>query len=135
MPAEPESPRNGQTQLPLDRTLLEGLFGPDTDSIELMIGLFVDSLGPWQERLRTESERPALRALVHEIKGAASTVGAQPLAQSAAEFETRLVDWIKEAADSPSTQQSDPHASAEQAYRLALLGQIEELLAWAAARS
>jgi HPt (histidine-containing phosphotransfer) domain-containing protein len=118
--------------LPLDRTLLEGLFGADTDSIELMIGLFVDSLEPWRERLRTESERPALRALVHEIKGAASTVGAQPLAQSAAEFEIRLVGWIKEDADTPSAAQSDRHAPEEQAYRLTLLGQIDELLVWAA---
>lgn len=126
-------PASAGTPAPLDRAYLETLFGPDEEIIELMLGLFVDSIEPWRQRLLAESTPNELRALAHEVKGAAGTVGAHALTQTAADAEMWVLEWLKQVsqnAQGTDLAMPEPELQRLQGYRVALLAQLEEVRVW-----
>lgn len=122
---------------PLDRAYLETLFGSDEETIELMLGLFVESVEPWRQRLLAESDPNGLRALAHEVKGAAGTVGAHALTQTAADAEMWVLEWLKQVgqdAQGTGPTMPEPELQRLEGYRAALLAQLEEVRVWWAQR-
>jgi CheY-like chemotaxis protein/HPt (histidine-containing phosphotransfer) domain-containing protein len=76
----------------IDLKRLTELVGDSPGAIDDMLLAFAKYLQPLQERLTTQvrDAGPDLKALLHELRGAASNLGANPLAQLASDLETGL---------------------------------------------
>ena len=68
---------------------LTDMFGDEEELIDELLTLFQQSLGPLRERLKREVlvRGDALKAITHELRGAAANVGALPLAGLAGRLE------------------------------------------------
>jgi CheY-like chemotaxis protein len=91
---KPPLPAAGPAAHAIDLQRLTELVGDSPGAIDDMLLAFAKYLQPLQERLTTEVRNagPDLKALLHELRGAASNLGANPLAQLASDLETGLAD-------------------------------------------
>ena len=73
----------------IDMQRLTDMFGDEEELIDELLTLFRQSLGPLRERLKREVlvRGDALKAITHELRGAAANVGALPLAGLAGRLE------------------------------------------------
>jgi CheY-like chemotaxis protein/HPt (histidine-containing phosphotransfer) domain-containing protein len=73
----------------IDMRRLTDLFGEDDAVIDELLTVFQQSLHPLRERLRREvsGRGSALKAITHELRGAAANVGASPMSELAGRLE------------------------------------------------
>ena len=76
----------------IDRDRIDGIFGGDRDAVVEFFASVVPSIGALCDRIAKTPDAPQLRELVHELKGAASNIGARELAVAAADLERALLD-------------------------------------------
>ena len=83
------TPTAGAASEAIDMKRLTDLFGEDEAVIDELLTVFQQSLKPLRERLRREvlGQGSALKAITHELRGAAANVGAVPMAELAARLE------------------------------------------------
>ncbi|HKU81595.1 MAG TPA: response regulator, partial [Candidatus Tumulicola sp.] len=76
----------------IDSDRINGIFGGDRDAVVEFFASVVPCIGALCEKILATADVPQLRELVHELKGAASNVGARELAVAAADLERGLMD-------------------------------------------
>jgi CheY-like chemotaxis protein/HPt (histidine-containing phosphotransfer) domain-containing protein len=76
----------------IDMQRLTDLFGADDAVIDELLTVFQQSLRPLRERLRHEvlGRGSALKAITHELRGAAANVGASPMSELAGRLENMV---------------------------------------------
>ncbi|HEU5481012.1 MAG TPA: response regulator, partial [Candidatus Tumulicola sp.] len=74
----------------IDSDRISGIFGGDRDAVVEFFASVVPSIGALCEKIFETSDVAELRELVHELKGAASNIGARELAIAAADLERGL---------------------------------------------
>ena len=76
----------------IDMQRLTDLFGADDAVIDELLTVFQQSLRPLRERLRHEvlGRGSALKAITHELRGAAANVGASPMSELAGRLESMV---------------------------------------------
>ncbi|HEY1654583.1 MAG TPA: response regulator [Candidatus Tumulicola sp.] len=79
----------------IDRDHINGIFNGDRDAVMEFFASVVPSIGALCEKIAQTIEAPQLRELVHELKGAASNIGARELAVAAADLERGLMDGLR----------------------------------------
>ena len=89
------SPAAGLTEAgpdAIDMQRLTDLFGADDAVIDELLTVFQQSLVPLRERLRREvlGRGSALKAITHELRGAAANVGASPMSELAGRLENMV---------------------------------------------
>ena len=82
-PAVPSAPTFGPSPAAIDLQRLTELFGDDDAVIDELLTVFQQSLQPLRERLKREVRQRggSLTIIAHELRGAATNVGALPLAE------------------------------------------------------
>ena len=82
-PAVPSAPTFGPSPAAIDLQRLTELFGDDDAVIDELLTVFQQSLQPLRERLKREVRQRggSLKIITHELRGAATNVGALPLAE------------------------------------------------------
>ncbi len=82
-PAVPSAPTFGPDPAAIDLQRLTELFGDDDAVIDEMLTVFQQSLQPLRERLKREVRQRGgnLKIITHELRGAATNVGALPMAE------------------------------------------------------
>ena len=87
--AVPPAPTIDVGLIAIDMKRLTDLFGDDYPVIDEMLTVFQESLQPLRERLKrgVRDQGHTLKTIIHEIRGAAANVGAQPLAELAGQLE------------------------------------------------
>ena len=81
--AVPSAPTFGPSPAAIDLQRLTELFGDDDAVIDELLTVFQQSLQPLRERLKREVRQRggSLKIITHELRGAATNVGALPLAE------------------------------------------------------
>jgi signal transduction histidine kinase/CheY-like chemotaxis protein/HPt (histidine-containing phosphotransfer) domain-containing protein len=82
-PAVPSAPTFGPSPAAIDLQRLTELFGDDDAVIDELLTVFQQSLQPLRERLKREVRQRggSLKIITHELRGAATNVGALPLVE------------------------------------------------------
>ena len=79
----------------IDRDRINGIFNGDRDAVVEFFASVVPSIGALCEKIVQTTDATALREQVHELKGAASNIGARELAVAAADLERGLTDGLR----------------------------------------
>jgi CheY-like chemotaxis protein/HPt (histidine-containing phosphotransfer) domain-containing protein len=87
--AVPPAPTFGPSPVAIDLQRLTELFGDDDAVIDELLTVFQQSLQPLRERLKREVRQRGggLKAITHELRGAATNVGALPMAELGGQLE------------------------------------------------